>query len=309
MKRTDRANPTPWIYLVFTLGANRASERVGIWRKLQRYGALALCNSGYLLPNTPLNQERFAWLATSIRGFKGDASVLEVQALDDPSVETLHSLFREERKSEYTELIADLHKLDSSSQNFPAQLARLKRRFDEIKEIDFFESPLRAEAERTLSELERPTTVGMELSKGKLSKADFQKRSWVTRPRPGIDRVSSGWLIRRFIDPKAVFLFAKDPAAHPKAVPFDMYQPSGFGHEDDNCTFEVLCRRFEIRDKAVKRIAQAVHDADVEDGKFGRTEGLATNQILKGWAKQGVADDELMRRGIELIEGLYQSML
>jgi len=74
MSKTIETNSAPWLLLVFTLPGNKASARVGIWRKLQRYGTLALRNSGYLLANTPTNHERFAWLATSIRGSKGEAS-------------------------------------------------------------------------------------------------------------------------------------------------------------------------------------------------------------------------------------------
>jgi len=75
-----------------------------------------------------------------------------------------------------------------------------------------------------------------------------------------------------------------------------------------NCTFETLCLRFGIRDKVVHRIGQAIHDADVDDGKLGRTEGITINHVLKGWAKQGIPDDELLRRGMDLIEGLYRSI-
>ena len=87
-----------------------------------------------------------------------------------------------------------------------------------------------------------------------------------------------------------------------------MYEGGGFGHEGENCTFETLCSRFGIRDKVVHRIAQAIHDADFDDGKFGRTEGITINYVLKGWAKQGIPDDELLRRGMDLIEGLYRSI-
>lgn len=73
----------PWLFLVFSLPAKRASERVEIWRKLQRYGTLALRSSGYVLPNTPANQERMEWLATAIRNYKGQASVVLVQSFDD----------------------------------------------------------------------------------------------------------------------------------------------------------------------------------------------------------------------------------
>jgi hypothetical protein len=137
---------------------------------------------------------------------------------------------------------------------------------------------------------------------------DYQNRIWITRPRPGIDRVSSAWLITRFIDGKAKFAFGADANVEPDAIPFDMYQPGGFGHEGENCTFETLCSRFGLNEKKVRLIGQAIHDADLDDTKFGRTEGITINQILKGWAQLGVPDDELLRRGIELVEGLYQSI-
>src|SRR5437868_3227833 len=294
----------PWLLLIFSLPSKRASERVGIWRKLQRYGTLALRNSGYVLPNTPVNQERLEWLATEIRGFKGEASVLEVQAIDDLPMEVLKQRFREERKPDYTALIRDLEPLKPSVQGFSTQLRRLKRRFEEIAEIDFFECSLRAKAEESLYKAAHPSAVQRLPGRGRLSKKDYQQRAWITRPRPGIDRVSSAWFITRLIDPKATFLFDADPAKHPEAVPFDTYKAGGFGHEGGNCTFETLCGRFGTADRKVRLIGQAIHDADLEDEKFGRFEGIAINQILKGWAKQGIPDEELLRRGIDIIEGL-----
>ena len=298
----------PWLLLIFSLPSKRASERVGIWRKLQKYGTFALRNSGYVLPNTPVNQERLEWLATAIRGFKGEASVLQVLAIDDLPSDVLKERFREERKPDYTALIREVQQLKPSEQGFSTQLTRLKRRLEEIIEIDFFESPLRTKAEETIYKAEHPLTAQAWIGKGRISKTEYQSRVWITRPRPGIDRVSSAWLIKRFIDPKASFLFDSNPTVHPEAVPFDMYQAGGFGHEGEKCTFETLCARFGITDKKVRLIGQAIHDADLDDDKFGRTEGITINQILKGWAKQGIPDDELLNRGIDLIEGLYHSI-
>ena len=294
--------------LIFSLPSKKTSERVGIWRKLQKYGALALRNSGYVLPNTSANQERLEWLAMAIRGFKGEASVLQVVAIDDLSSDLLKEKFREERKPDYTALIRELQQLKPSTQGLSTQLARLKRRFEEIADIDFFDCPLRAKAEAAIYKAEHPVIAQERVRKGRVSKMEYQDRAWITRPRPGIDRVSSAWLIKRFIDPKAFFLFDNNPTVHPKAVPFDMYQAGGFGHEEEKCTFETLCASFGLTDKKVRRIGQAIHDADLDDEKFGRTEGITINQILKGWAKQDIPDDELLRRGMDLIEGLYHSI-
>src|SRR5215469_5398851 len=298
----------PWLLLIFSLPSRRASERVGIWRKLQKFGTLPLRNSGYVLPNTPPNQERFEWLAMTIRGFKGEASVLQVQAIDDLPSDILKEKFREERKPDYTALIREVQQLKTSDQGSYPHLARLKRRFQEIKEIDFFESSLRWKAEEALHKAEHPVVLQVKSGKGRVSKMEYQNRIWITRPRPGIDRVSSAWLIKRFIDPKATFVFDTNPGIHPEAVPFDMYQGGGFGHEGSRCTFETLSARFEVTDKKVRLIGQAIHDADLDEDRFGRNEGIIINLVLRGWAEQGIQDDELLRRGMDMIEGLYRSI-
>ena len=87
-----------------------------------------------------------------------------------------------------------------------------------------------------------------------------------------------------------------------------MFVTQGFGHRGEDCTFETLRKEFAIRDAKVKRIAQTIHDADLGDEKFGRVEGRGLDQVLIGWAQQDVPDDELLRRGMELIEGLYYGL-
>ncbi|HEY3883932.1 MAG TPA: chromate resistance protein ChrB domain-containing protein, partial [Vicinamibacterales bacterium] len=134
------------------------------------------------------------------------------------------------------------------------------------------------------------------------------RRTWVTRPRPGIDRVSSAWLITRFIDLAAKFTFANDPKEVPGAVPFDMFQAGGFGHRGDDCTFETLRKAFRLSDKRVAIIAQIVHDADLEDDKFGRPEGTGLDRLLVGWAQRNISNAELLRRGMDMIDGLYHSL-
>jgi hypothetical protein len=308
MNITRQEDATPWLLLIFSLPAKKGSERVGIWRKLQKYGTLSLRNSGYVLPNNPANQERFEWLAASIRGFKGEASVLQVRSIDDLPNEVLKERFRDERKPDYSAFIREVQGVKHSDAGSSAQLARLKRRLNEIIEIDFFESPLRGKAQEALLQAERPATPAARPGKARLTGSDYHNRLWLTRPRPGIDRTASGWLIKNFIDPKAVFIFDTDAGAHPDAVPFDMYQGGGFGHEGENCTFETLVHRFSISDKKVRLIAKAIHDADIEDDKYGRNEGIVINQVLKGWASQGISDEELMRRGMDVIEGLHRSI-
>jgi hypothetical protein len=296
-----------WLLLTFTLPTKSASQRVEVWRKLQRYGAVPLGNSGYLLPNDPTTQERFEWLATVIRKYTGEASVVKVQSIDNLSTPQLVGRFAEARARDYQELIRELQKLASIQRRkpMPGRLSRLRARFLEIVQVDFFNSPLQKRVEELLARADtRPAPTEETV------KADPRKyvgRAWVTRPRPGIDRSASAWLIQRFIDKKARFVFAPEGSVPREAVPYDMFH-GGFGHRGEDCTFETLQKQFRIRDRKVRVIGEMIHDADLLDEKFGRNEGFGIDEVLNGWAKQGIPDDELLKRGIQLIEALYRSI-
>jgi hypothetical protein len=293
---------------MFNLPTKQASERVNVWRKLKRYGALPLESGGHLLPNTPHTLEQLEWLAAVIRKRKGQASVLHVQSVDDCPDTELRRRFVDARSKDYEQLQSELKKLLKSRTRPPGALGRVRRRFAEVSAIDFFDSPSRSRVEAFLARAERignPSSESQRQAQG--VRKEYVNRTWITRPRPGIDRVSSAWLITHFIDKNAKFVFDSDPARNPNAVPFDMFQAGGFGHRGEDCTFETLCKEFRIRDSKVEVIAQIVHDADLEDEKFGRNEGAGLDRVLVGWAKQDVSDDELLRRGMQLIDGLYSA--
>lgn len=294
----------PWLLLMFSLPTKQASRRVEVWRKLKQYGALSLPSSGYLLPNTASNHEHFEWLAAAIRKYNGNASVVKVNEIDDQPSAQLRQKFTEARSRDYEELQRALRK--KPAKRNPADLARLRRRFQQIASIDFFNSPLRSRVESFLNSADGVAHSSSTRATNK--RKEYLNRTWVTRPRPGIDRVSSAWLIRKFIDAHARFSFADDPGKVPNAVPFDMFQAGGFGHRGDDCTFETLRKEFAIRDPKVAVIAQIIHDADLEDERYGRSEGVGLDRVLIGWAQEGTADEELLHRGMEMIEGLYQSI-
>lgn len=191
---------SPWLLLVFSLARKAASLRVTVWRKLQRNGALPLGNSGYLIPNSVENRERFEWLATTIRSQQGEASVVEVQSIDNCSGPQLMKRFTDARTREYQELLKDLRKAPATKGSMV--MTRLRQRFQDISSIDFFGSPLRKEVERALNRIQGLRSKPPYSDLGKVSRTAYQKRLWVTRPRPGIDRVTSAWLIRKFIDPR-----------------------------------------------------------------------------------------------------------
>src|SRR5215470_16439672 len=155
-----RNREVEWLLLTFTLPTKRASQRVEIWRKLQRFGTVPLGNSGYLLPNRPSNEERFQWLATSIRKYGGDASVVHVESIDNLSRPQLIGRFAEVRAREYQELIRDLHALssDRAEGKGKGRLSRLRDRFQEIVEVDFFDSPMQKRAQELLEQAAKSST-------------------------------------------------------------------------------------------------------------------------------------------------------
>jgi len=309
MNVSHNLNPdAPWLLLTFSLPEKRASQRVEIWRKLQRYGSVPLGNSGYLLPNNVITQEHFEWLATAIRKYGGQASVVKIQSIDNLSTPQLVGHFAEARSREYQKLIRDLRKLSAipPHRRSSGRVSRLRARFREIAEVDFFNSPLESRVEQLLARLDTSPSPAKEAAK--INPRNYLGRIWVTRPRPGIDRSASAWLIRRYIDKKARFAFAQEEHVPRDAVPFDMFHAGGFGHRGEDCSFETLQKAFRIRDAKVAVIGQAIHDADLLDEKFGRKEGFGVDAVLNGWAKQRIADHKLLERGIQLIEALYQSL-
>jgi hypothetical protein len=298
--------------LLFNLPAKQSSERVKIWRRLKKFGAVQLKTSTYVLPDEPVQYERFQWLAKEIVDTGGEATLVRVKDIEGMPYAAVVALFNEARARDYdeifeplTHLIKDRKARKASAATFASELEKVGRRFQEIQEIDYFQSSrgedLRAlflKAELLGSPQKKPET------KARLRTADYRGKTWITRPRPEIDRVGSAWLIRKFIDSDAKFIFANTPAAAPQAIPYDMFEVE-FSHHADHCTFETLIERFGIRDRAVLRIAELIHDADLEDEKFHRVEGFGVEQIFKGWAKQGLSDQEILSKGFECFDALY----
>jgi hypothetical protein len=137
-----------------------------------------------------------------------------------------------------------------------------------------------------------------------LSPVSFHGRRWVTRPRPGVDRIASAWLIRRFIDPNATFAFTD--RADGVGVPFDMYAGE-FSHQGDRCTFEVLAERFRLTSGAVMKIGRIVHDLDMKDAKYGPPEVVAVGRLIEGLRAAYADDAALLEQGMTMLDALARS--
>jgi hypothetical protein len=297
---------TSWLLLLFSLPTNRNTERVAVWRRLKKMGAVQIKTSTYLLPDEAAQYEQFQWLAQQIRDYGGDATLVRAQEIEGLSKEKLIGIFNDARAKDYAELRKSLRefigrrkKMDAEAA--AAELERLTRQFREIREVDFFDSARGHEVAMLLRRAEGPKR-SRQLET--LDVKQYQGKTWLTRPRPEIDRVGSAWLISKFIDKKPKFSFAPTADALPGAIPFDMLDAE-FSHHGNYCTFETLIRRFAIADKSIAKIGEMIHDADLDDAKFQRVEAVGIDRVLKGWAKQGLPDEEILRRGFECFDALY----
>jgi hypothetical protein len=295
-----------WLLLLYGLPTKRGAARVNLWRQLRKSGALALKTSAYLLPDTPEHTERFQWLAQQVRDAGGEATLIRVTEVEGLSAEEIIRQFNEARASDYEELLREgqahmeKHKKRVS---LGAEVEKLRGRYEEVRKIDFFQSPRAQDVQMLLKRMEG--LKGVKAAVGApLSLKKFRGKLWLTRPRPEIDRVGSAWLIRRFIDPEARFLFSNEPQKFPEALPYDMMGVE-FTHHGDDCTFETLVKRFGISDKAALQIAEMIHEADLEDGKYQRTEAIGIDRVLKGWGRQGLSDEQLLQKGWDCFDGLY----
>ena len=308
-------NHDPLLLLLIGLPPTPSSLRVRVWRRLRSLGAVALKRSAYLLPDTPERYEDFQWLAQEIQREGGEATLVRVQQIENVTPDDVRRLFHEPRDRDYRQLAVRYRKVlqvlerksSAGKARAPEELARLAKDHQRIRDVDFFEAPVGAEVRR-LEEViamrtRRPETVRRE-ERPTLDLTKLRGRRWVTRPRPHIDRVASAWLIKRFIDADAQFVFAP-PAEFPKdAIPFDAPGVE-LSHQGEDCTFETLVKRVRLRDRRLLRLAEVVHEADLRDGKFPREEARGLDIAIRALLAASPDDHQVLAQGMTLCEGLY----
>jgi hypothetical protein len=312
-----------WLLFVHQLPSAPSNLRVRTWRRLQQLGAISVKQAVYALPDTPDAREDFEWLKTEVKAAGGDASVFAADNVDAWSDDGLIEEFRRSRQEAYVVLARDIEKVlkratsnrRPSGRRAPAVrrlLEVFRERLTAIERIDFFGSAGRDRVTTLFARLEEHTS-GRDVratatkSLGATDTERYQGRLWMTRPHPGVDRMASAWLIRRFIDPQARFGFAADRDAVPEdGLPFDMFGVE-FSHQGEGCTFETLCGFFKIQEPAVARIAAVVHDLDLKDNRFGAPEAVTVGHVIDGLQFAHADDDTLLSQGMALFDALYRS--
>src|SRR5580704_2405670 len=137
---------TSWLLLLYSLPTRQKTERVAVWRRFKKIGAIQIKTSTYLLPDEPAQYEQFQWLAQQIRDYGGDSTLVRVQEIEGLNKEKVVAMFNDVRAKDYGELrkalqrfIARRKKMDAEAA--AAELERFTRQFREVRAVDFFDSP------------------------------------------------------------------------------------------------------------------------------------------------------------------------
>ena len=277
----------------------------------------------YVLPDSAGAREDFEWLRREVHDGGGQAAVFVSHGVDAAIDSTLVRQFRDTRQQAYEAIASEAEAALLAHERWQGRrrgkapdVARsfdsLRQRFIAIQQLDVFGSAGRDEVATLLGRLEacvKVPSVATQRERRVLDADDYRGRLWITRPQPGVDRMSSAWLIRQFIDPAAQFGFAADVARVPAgAVSFDMYG-GDFTHRGERCTFEELSDAFGLHDAAVTRIAAIVHDLDLKDGRFGAPDAALVGTLVDGLGRAHQDDAVLLQHGITLFDALYRGAL
>jgi hypothetical protein len=308
-----------WLLLVHTLPPKPPYLRAKVMRRLTKLGALALKRSAYLLPGDEGTLEDFQWLRQEILDEGGEAWVVDARFVAGLRDEEIREGFRALRSNDYRALAAEARALldrarqEGSGQDHPAineDRRRLLRRVEATRRIDFFHATERDEVEALMSTIERLVETGSKKQTEISTRAELRSRTWVTRTGVKVDRMASAWLIRRFIDPAATFVFVapENTSSIPDALRFDMFEGE-FTHDGNRCTFEVLLTvSGQGDDRGLAAIAQIIHDLDLRDDRYQRPETAGVAALIDGIVSRFDDDHRRIAESTPLFDALYASL-
>jgi hypothetical protein len=306
-----------WLLLISNLPGKNQASRMRIWRALKAAGAGLLRDGVYVLPKTVASRKIFEEQAVGIKEVGGGAHILTLEAESPGQQEMLMRLF--DRTADYLELKGRLNGYGRSLRKLAEPdarkaLAAIARDVAATSGIDFFPGNAQAQIRSSLSDAQaalngrfspdEPRSVHRKIPRR--DSKEFRGRAWATRQHLWIDRVCSAWLIRRFIDTKAKFIWLKRIQDKPKrAIGFD-FDGAEFSHVDSRVTFEVLLRSFGLEDDpGLTRLGAMVHFLDVGGIPVDEAPGFAA--IVSGARTLEPDDDALLRSVTPALNGLYQS--
>jgi hypothetical protein len=306
-----------WLLFISTLPGQNGALRISVWRTLKALGVGNLRDGAYVLPDRPDLAASFAALERDVAGSGGTAYFFRIQGQSDAEDARLCTLF--DRSEDFAGLGRAAHDLSAnlagrSEADVRRSVRQLRRDCTALEAIDYFGSRGLDGVQRSLEKLElqivrtfspdEPKPVDAAITR--LARKDFQHRRWATRRRIWVDRVASAWLIRRFIDDHAAFVWLDDPQDRPKDVIGFDFDGADFTHVNHLTSFEVLVLSFDLdEDRALNRIGAMVQYLDV--GGAPTPEAAGFEAILSGLRDRAADDDALLDAAAAVLDALYDS--
>lgn len=304
-----------WLVIVLSLPTSNATLRTRVWRALKGLGCAVLRDGVYLLPAGRGLRQALRMYVEEVRQGGGNAFMLNVSSATGEERAEFQRLF--DRSEEYLGLMG---KIDAFKDGFGAldtvlgrrQLKALRRELEALMAVDYFPCPVKEEAEDRLAEAE--SLFFASLSPGELRTASgeivprerdaYMGRVWATRRQAWVDRLASAWLVRRFIDGNAAFMWLENPEnCPPGAVGFD-FDGAEFTHVGKRVTFEVLLAVFGLeKDPLLNRIAAVVHFLDAGGTMVAEAPGV--EMVLSGLRRQCADDDALLALAMGIFDSMY----
>lgn len=306
-----------WSVLFLTLPTQPSAVRLRVWRALKTLGCGSLRDGVYVLPDA--QAALFDPLVSEVRAHGGQASVLELSTSDEAQRAEVLALF--DRAEAYGQWRSEAQSLAAALPALEETEARRRWRgiveaLQALRRIDYYSGAAAEQAQAELDGLRQ--ALDARFSRGepvaqaphgipRLDPRKFQGKRWATRARPWVDRLACAWLIRRFIDPEARFVWLADPAgatpAPRGALGFD-YDGARFTHIGSRVSFEVLAASFGLdTDPRLQRIARAVHFLDV--GGIPAPEAAGLEAVLSGLREVHAEDDPLTLAAGSVFDALY----
>jgi hypothetical protein len=306
-----------WLAVVAQLPVDDAAGRMKVLRMLETLGCAVLRDGVYLLPESAENRRGLQRLVDYVARIHGSAHLLSVRSADEAQTREFRGMF--DRSAKYRELIKTVESLKagfgvSDPSAIRHVLMKQRQVFDAIGALDFFGSPLKAKAEKTLVEMEdavhamifpdepsRPPDAGVARSNRK-----YFRRAWATRTPLFVDRLASAWLIRRFIDPEAIMVWLDGRRDAPATAVTFGFEGATFRNSRHRVTYEELIAAFKLdRNPALVKIGRIVHALDTSDQSVVEAAGVAT--LLSGAKRRAENDDALLAESEKTFDLLYEA--
>lgn len=303
--------------LVLSLPTRNSTIRMRVWRALKETGCGVLRDGVYVLPAGSAGGATLAAMESEIKAAGGFAMTVELRLKSEEQLAHVRKLF--DRSTDYGAVVKNIGTLRAALPRLGARKAqtavrRLEQSFAKLSAIDFFPAQARLQAAEAIAALQRAFHDAYASGEPRPSRkrmrqpnaARYQGRLWATRKKPWVDRLASAWLIKRFVDRQAKFVWLDRPRDRPrKAVGFD-FDGAEFTHLSNRVTFEVLLASFRLdNDPALVSIGAAVHFLDIGGIPVADAKGLET--VLKGVKEKARNDDALLAEAMRILDLFYSA--